>query len=125
MNALAKETAQKLCERVGAEATTAARTCQEDCQRLGDAKAAEFWAEVAQQLGRLSQTNGERSTTQPPPLTQGAARWRYMQLVERYRHRAMQAEAKAGGSEAFRGEMIEIALDWLELARQAELLARL
>jgi hypothetical protein len=116
------ETARRLVLTLGSEAAQAVELCLEDCRRVGDEVATRYWAEVAAQLRGLKDCNTPAEASCAEPLSPAARDWRLMQRVERYRHRAMQAERRVAGSEAHQAEMLDIALQWLELAQQTELL---
>ncbi|HEX7199472.1 MAG TPA: hypothetical protein VF213_08340, partial [Dongiaceae bacterium] len=65
-------------------------------------------------------SNGDDRTAGPGAL------WRLMQRIEYYRHRAAEVERKAAGApEAYRGDMLDLAVQWRDLALHADLQARL
>jgi hypothetical protein len=57
-------------------------------------------------------------------VTPASRTWLSMQRIERYRYRAIQVARQAAGSDAHRGELLDIVAQWLDLARQAERLAQ-
>jgi hypothetical protein len=123
----ADETARRLSLTLGSDAGGAVALCLEDCRRLGDTTAARYWTDVA---ARLPAEVGSRSASPdgaacaPKELTPDGRSWVLMQRIERYRHRAMQIERQMAGSDTHQADMLDIALQWLELARQSELLTR-
>ena len=117
-------TARQLRLRLGSEAAPAAALCREECSRLGEKRAERFWTDVADHLRAMMDVEQVSPSPSVGELAPASRTWLIMQRVERYRHRAMQAECKAAGSEAHRGLMLELAAQWLDLAKQAERGAR-
>jgi hypothetical protein len=123
---MSTETAQLLSSRLGPAALDAVKVCVEECRRLRDTRGHRFWNKV---LARLeSTTNGDASPSEVSGAQANGShrarrQWELMQRSQIYRHRAMKAEREAGGSEAHQEVMIDIAVQWLELAEQYERLA--
>ena len=113
--------ARRLWLRLGRDGIASVRDFVEGCERHGDEAAARFWAEVAGEFQALADREGASSA--PETAFAGRGPWRLMQRIERYRHRAMEA-ARAAGPEALRAQMVLVATHWLELAREAEALAK-
>lgn len=117
--------AAQLWFRLEREAVTAARAFIEGCESFGDEAAARFWSDVAVQLQAMADNSdsvsGPDAAAAAPGEATSSSTWHRM--IERYRHRAVQA-ARAAGAEARRTQMVEIAAHWFELAREAEVLAR-
>jgi hypothetical protein len=121
-------TAEQVLRELGPEAVEAVKDCVENCRRLGDELAAKFWQDVERQLvsmvdddrDGLAEARDQRSSD----VYFRRRRWMLMQKAEAYRQRAMNAERSAGGgSEHNRQDMIDIAMQWFELARQYDWLA--
>jgi hypothetical protein len=120
-------TATVLTQELGPEAPEAIALCIEECRRLGNDVAERFWREVAKELENTREESGA-----PCDLNGQAPandvyfrrrRWAYMQKAEGHRHRGLIALQQAGGSEALRSDLLEMALQWFDLARQYEWLA--
>jgi len=120
--------ARRLWQDLGSEAAASVRLCLEECHRIGDETAAIFLNDVAGRLEVVMREDGARAPSETSvdcsKLSPASRVWVLMQRIEWYRHRAMQAECSAAGSEAHREEMLDLALQWLDLARQAELFAK-
>jgi hypothetical protein len=119
-------TTQQLLRELGPEAVEAVKVCVEECRRLGDERAACFWRGVEAELKSMGSSGGPRASEQTATADDvrfARRRWMFMQKVELYRRRAMNAERLAGGSEHLRQSMIDIALQWFELARYYERMA--
>jgi hypothetical protein len=120
--------AQRLFERIGPGSISLVAFRCERLIQAGDDDGARFWAEVGRALRRLSPivrraetVDGHDVAFTPPPEMES---WRPARRIEVFRQRAMEAERKAAtGSDAFRAEMLEVVVQWLELARAAQLLA--
>ncbi len=119
---MSEATAERLLGELGPHALSTVSLCIEECRRLDDKAAEGFWREVKARV-----ESAELAEDIPPParcdtpeadLESKRRRWVLMQKAELYRHRAMKAECAAGGSERHRREMIDLALQWFELARQ-------
>jgi hypothetical protein len=113
--------AARLSEQIGPQAaeTIAERADQHLAEGLTEDAA--FWRDVARAIALLSAISTPAHDPAEPPAV------RRELLAERalaYVARAMEAERKATlGSDAFRREMIDAALQWRDLAHQAQLLA--
>jgi len=115
------DAAERLRTELGhdAMALTGART--EEARQAVDLAGLSYWQEVAWELSRLRPPLGDADHAQ------GVCRlWWFMQRIEYCRHRAMQAEQRAAGaaSDVIAREMNDMAVQWRDLALQAELLAR-
>ncbi|MBV9995739.1 MAG: hypothetical protein JO127_11060 [Caulobacteraceae bacterium] len=120
----AENAARQLWMRLGSEAAPAVALCLEDCKRLGLGWALRFWTDVARRLQAIGRDQeGSPGGREVDPAASSRI-WLCMQRVERYRHRALQAENLAARSPAQRAELLEVAAEWLDLAKQAERVAR-
>jgi hypothetical protein len=112
---------ERLYQALGPDAFSLVSVWIEDARQARDPEGVRFWSGVAEMLMMAPETPpesaGERTSR---PL------WWFMQRIEYYRHRAMEAEQKAAGpvTDAVRRDMIDLAIRWRELAVQADLLAR-
>ncbi|MBV8684042.1 MAG: hypothetical protein JO111_14295 [Caulobacteraceae bacterium] len=93
----------------------------EEARQVCDERGVRLWKEVAAELVKLG-----------PGAREGNGRvgsgsfWGLMQRIEYYRHRASEVERKAAGApEAYRKDMLELAVQWRDLALHADLQARL
>jgi hypothetical protein len=123
---MATDTARLFWLKLGAHAKAAVTLCVEDCRSAGDEVAARFWTEVADRLQAILRQEGILATgrlAESRPLAPASRTWRFMQRIEFYRHRAMHASRMAAKSEALRGELIDVATQWFDLAQHAEWLA--
>jgi hypothetical protein len=120
-------TAAVLVEELGPEAPGAVALCIEECRRLGHGEAERFWREVAHELRSTSEDGGAaRDHDGQAPASDlyfRKRRWGYMQKAEAHRRRGLIALQRAGGSEHLRSDLLDMALQWLDLARQYEWLA--
>jgi hypothetical protein len=89
----------------------------EEARQSCDKRDVAHWNDVAGELLALGES------------ADGAAAgsiWSAMQRIEYYRHRAAEVERKAATApEAYRREMLELAVQWRDLALHADLQARL
>jgi len=89
----------------------------EEVRQAADARGVRHWNGVASELLRLDRRK----------LDGGGADslWRVMQRVEYYRHRAAEVERKAAAAPIlYRRDMLDLALQWRDLALHADLQAR-
>src|SRR5215472_619450 len=121
---MAANFARQLWLKLGSEAAPAVALCLEECRRLGDKPATRFWEQVAVDLRAMMADEALSPCERATELAPAPRTWLAMQRIERYRFRAMQAECKAAGSEAHRDEMLDMAAQWFDLAKQAEQLAK-
>lgn len=112
-HAEADRVAQNLVRELGEHATAMAALRAEDCRGAVDPDGVRHWLAVARRIDAILADEAPASSA-----------WRLMQRIEFYRHRATQAERKADcGAEELRQDMIDIAMQWRDLAMQAQLLA--
>jgi hypothetical protein len=110
----AERIARNLVRELGDHASTVAAVRADDCRSNVDAVGVQLWLAVARQIEAILAAEAAVSPA-----------WRLMQRIEFYRHRALEAERKAGaaGAAVLRQELIDIAAQWRELGLQAQLLA--
>jgi hypothetical protein len=112
---------ERLYQALGPDAFTLVSVWIEEARQASDPEGVRFWSGVAEML---------MMAPEAPPDSAGEPTsrplWWFMQRIEYYRHRAMEAEQKAAGpvTDAVRRDMIDLAIRWRELAVQADLLAR-
>ena len=116
----AAKIALRLHQELGPEALSFVSARVEEARRASDKVGVKLWNGVARRLAIVDQrdhaTAGKNGT---------ASSWRLMQSVEYCRHRAMDAEQSATTApEALREGLIELAVQWRDLALHAHLLAR-
>ena len=110
--------ARDLIGELGLDGLIEAGRRAEDCRREGDTDGVRFWNAV----GAHMRTGPDLSA--PPEAMTGSAKWRLMQRIEHFRHRAAQCRARAEtADDVLHSEMLEMEQHWLELATFAELLA--
>jgi hypothetical protein len=114
----AAEIAERLGRALGEDALQFVGMRVEEARRESDRAAVRLWNEVARRLA------GRDSRDALKAGGGDGALWALMQRIEYCRHRGMAAERKAAsGSEAFREEMADVAMQWRDLALHADLLA--
>jgi hypothetical protein len=107
------EIAKRLYAELGQGAVSVVSARVEVARQASDAADVTHWNEVAQTLLAL----GGRGASD--------ALWGFMQRIEYYRHRAAEVERKAAAApEAYRQDMLELAVQWRDLALHADLQAR-
>ena len=116
----AAKIAMRLHQELGPEALSFVSARVEEARRASDKVGVALWNGVARRLAIVDQRDhaaaGGNGT---------ASAWRLMQSVEYCRHRAMDAEQSAATApEDLRKGLIELAVQWRDLALHAHLLAR-
>jgi hypothetical protein len=116
----AAKIAVRLHQELGAEALSFVGARVEEARNASDQAEVRLWNDVAGKLAILAErvyvvANNERSSWS----------WRLMQRIEYCRHRALEAEQRARlAPEALREALIDLAVQWRDMALDAHLLAR-
>jgi len=114
-----KDIAQSLHDELGEGAFSFVSIRVEAARQASDQWAVRTWNDVASELLAIGERprNGDR---------RGASLWALMQRIEYYRHRATEVERQAAAApEAYRQDMLELAVQWRDLALHADLQAQL
>jgi hypothetical protein len=91
----------------------------EEMRQAADARGVRLWSDVASELLRLDRRPRKGDRGGPNSLR------RVMQRVEYYRHRAAEVERKAAAAPIlYRRDMLDLALQWRDLALHTDLQAR-
>ncbi len=115
----ASDIAKGLRDELGQGAFSFVSVRVEEARQACDQQAVRAWNDVASELLALGERarSGDRG---------GAFLWALMQRIEYYRHRATEVERKAAAApEAYRQDMLELAVQWRDLALHADLQAQL
>jgi hypothetical protein len=89
----------------------------EEARQACDQRGVQLWNDVARELLTLGRRSSGGAT---------GSVWGLMQRIEYYRHRATEVERKAATApEAYRDDMLELAVQWRDLALHADVQARL
>ena len=112
------EIANQLHEELGEGAYSFVSRRAEEARLAADARGVRFWTEVASELVRLDR-RPRRGRGNRDSLA------RAMQRVEYCRKRAAEVERKAAAApDLYRRDMLDLALQWRDLALQLDLQAR-
>lgn len=113
--------AVQLCNELGQEAFSFVSARVEEARQSSDESGVQLWKDVA---GELVRANGSARGKNGAGLS--GSLWRLMQRIEYYRHRAAEVELKAADApEPCRKDLLELAVEWRDLALHADLQARL
>jgi hypothetical protein len=118
---MAAATAEQLWLRLGPKAMAIVELCLSDCGEENDAER-HFWTQVAACL-RSRGGGGQRAD--PPNISAQSTTvtWSLMQRVEKCRHAGLRGAHIASRYPEQRRQLIDIAVQWFELAEQAQRLA--
>jgi hypothetical protein len=93
----------------------------EEARQTRDERGVRLWKDVARELVQAA-----RSVRNENGSSVSGSFWGLMQRIEYYRHRAAEVERKAAAApDAYREDMLELAVQWRDLALHADLQARL
>lgn len=111
----------KLHDELGEGAFSFASARVEEARQVCDDRGVRLWKDVGAELVKLG------PTARADEGKSGASSlWGVMQRIEYYRHRASEVERKAAAApDAYRQDMLELAVQWRDLALHADLQARL
>ena len=93
----------------------------EEARHACDERRVRLWKDVARELVQAARSRqGENGRGVSGSF------WGLMQRIEYYRHRADEVERKAAAApEAYRDDMLDLAVQWRDLALHADLQARI
>jgi hypothetical protein len=115
----AAEIAERLDREFGPDALSFVGARVEEARQASDQEAVRLWNDVGRRLALLApRARGAKEADGPSAL------WGFMQRIEYCRHRATQLERKAvTAPDAYRQDMVDLAIQWRDLALHADLLA--